>query len=304
MSNSLDDYKSDNSDESYLMLLKQRQTANSATPAASRAPSTPSRALQQTSRRERTSLGAPRDASLPSAADESRREALRRFKNCERSRRRWTRIYADQQLYDKKLAERRVKYAAKQLAARRAKEAAKRRRVESPCTAARHRDRLHTDPERRVEALAKESREYPRARDAAKPRRDGSPCAAARHRTPVHAARERRAAVAARCRVRYARERSSSSESAPSEPRYARRERSWSRERAPPRAMYHCSRICGAMFAQPKQLAVHRRVCSLQFCKLKRETRVVALRRHPYHAKRTAVLRRPRTSDFSDTREW
>ena len=259
MSSDLVEYLSD--DERFLALLKQQQTASSARPAASRAPSTPSRALQQTSRRERTSLGAPRDASLRSAADESCREALRRLKNCERSRRRWTRIYADQQLYDKKLAERRVKYAAKQLAARRAKEAAKRRRVESPCTAARHRDRLHTDPKRRVEA-------------------------------------------AAGCRVRYARERSSSSESAPSEPRYARRERSWSRERAPPRAMYHCSRICGAMFAQPKQLAVHRRVCSLQFCKLKRETRVVALRRHPYHAKRTAVLRRPRTSDFSDTREW
>ncbi len=189
MSSSIDDYLNDNSDpdKSFLMLLKQRQTASSATSAASRAPFISSRAPQQTPRREHTSLGAPRDASLPSAADERRREALRRLKNCEHSRCYWTRIRANPQLHDKMLAKRREKDAAKRAAARRARDAAKRRCVESPCAAARHRVPLRADPERRAEALAKGSREYRRARDAAKPRRDGSPCAAARHRVRLRA---------------------------------------------------------------------------------------------------------------------
>ncbi len=202
MSSSLDDYMSDNSDESFLVLIKQQQTASSAPPAASRAPSTASRVPQQTARHEHTLFGAPRDASLPSAADERRREALQRLKNCDRSRRHWARVYANPPLHAKLLAKRRVRDAAKRAAARRARDAAKRRCIESSRAAARHRDRLRADSERRAEALAKGSREYRRARDAAKPRRDGSPCAAARHRVPVRAGRERRAAAAVRRRVR------------------------------------------------------------------------------------------------------
>ncbi len=95
----------DSSDDRFLetLLIKQQHKASNAPPAASRAPSTASHAPQQTARHEHTLLGAPRDASLPSAADERRREALRRLKNCEHSRRYWTRIRANPQLHDKVL---------------------------------------------------------------------------------------------------------------------------------------------------------------------------------------------------------